>query len=168
IGKLLLAAALAAAALPAFADSAVYECVMLEAVDGSFQYNSSISECSHATAPASTFKIPHALIALQTGVISDAFATLAWDGTDYPNALWKQDHSLNSAIRWSALWFFQHTAAQIGVQRMLEGLHTLAYASDSFDADVTQFWLNGDLAVTPAEQVAFLRNLLSGNLPVKQ
>lgn len=169
MGKTLLFAlwyvTLASAAL---ADADVHECMLIEALDGSFHYNSDMAECSHATAPASTFKIPHALIALETGVVSDPQAVVTWDGTDYPNALWKQDHSLESAIQWSALWFFQRTAALIGNARMLDGLLRLEYSRDSFDGDLTRFWLDGDLQVTPEEQLRFLRQLAANELPVRQ
>jgi beta-lactamase class D len=154
--------------LAAFADSTVHECMIVEAIDGSFQYNSSISECSHATSPASTFKIPHALIAMEAGVITDPESKVPWDGTAYPNELWRQDHSMNSAIKWSALWFFQLTASLTGEERMHAGMQSLDYANDSFEGELTDFWRNGDLVVTPEEQVAFLHRLVENNLPVKQ
>src|SRR6266849_2719690 len=42
-------------------------------------------ECDRRTLPASTFKIPHALIALDTGVITDK-TLMKWDGAkkDFP------------------------------------------------------------------------------------
>src|SRR3979490_2431579 len=36
-------------------------------------------ECDRRTLPASTFKIPHALIALDTGVVTDQ-TVMTWDG----------------------------------------------------------------------------------------
>src|SRR5262249_60530692 len=77
----------------------------------------SAEECGHRTAPASTFKIPHALIALQTGVITPS-TVFTWDGTKYDFASWQRDHTLDSAIKLSVFPFFQHTAALIGRDRM--------------------------------------------------
>src|SRR5262245_28927928 len=47
-------------------------------------------ECSRRTLPASTFKVPHALIGLQAGVIT-AQTVYKWDGKkrDYP--VWERD-----------------------------------------------------------------------------
>jgi beta-lactamase class D len=49
---------------------------------------------------------------------------------------------------------------------MREGLASLAYAKDTFDGEVSEFWLNGDLVVTPHEQIAFLQRFFAGHLPV--
>jgi beta-lactamase class D len=148
------------------ADDVVNECLLLQAVDGTLDYISDETECDVATAPASTFKLPHALIALETGVITDPLANVPWDGTDYANDSWKREHSMDSAIKWSALWFFQRTATLIGRERMLAGIVKLEYAADSYEGAQSQFWLNGDLVVTPYEQLRFLRRLARNELPV--
>ncbi len=122
-------------------------------------------ECAVATAPASTFKIPHALIALQTGVVTPA-TVVKWDGTPRDFETWRRDHTLESSIRWSVYPFFQHTARLIGRDRMKQSLGSLAYAADTFDGELTTFWNTGDLVVTPIEQVAFLRRLVAGKLPI--
>jgi beta-lactamase class D len=57
---------------------------------------------------------PHALVALETGVVSDARARVKWDGTKRAFQVWDQDHSLDSAMKNSVVWFFQRTAAAIG------------------------------------------------------
>ena len=153
------AGATRAAAAPA-------ECVLVVALDEALAYESDATECSRATAPASTFKLPHVLIALQTGVVTDPNALVKWDGTQYANASWNQDHSLLSAVQWSALWFFQRTAKLIGRERMLAGLQSLDYAKDGYEGEQTQFWLNGDLQVTPHEELSFLQHLERRELPV--
>jgi beta-lactamase class D len=125
-------------------------------------------ECAVRSAPASTFKIPHALIALETGVVADGSTVLAWDGTPQPFPSWERNHSLESAIRSSVVWFFRRTAALIGRERMLQYLRRLDYASDTFEDDVTSFWLNGDLVVSPEEQLRFMRRLMRDELPVSR
>ena len=57
--------------------------------------------------PASTFKILHALIALETGVVPDTTAIIPWDGVDRGWERWNQDHTLGSAFQFSAVWVFQ-------------------------------------------------------------
>ncbi|HKE84118.1 MAG TPA: penicillin-binding transpeptidase domain-containing protein, partial [Vicinamibacterales bacterium] len=140
------------------------ECFML-ARQGRPAFVSDSDECGHPTAPASTFKIPHALIALETGVIT-ADTIFRWDGSSRANESWQRDHTLDSAIKWSVLPFFQNTARLIGPERMHRGLARLKYARDSFDGDISTFWLNGDLVVSPVEQLAFLERFFGGQLPV--
>ena len=126
---------------------------------------SDASECGRPTAPASTFKIPHALIALDTAVIT-ADSDVPWDGTPYSSTWWQRAHDLESAIRWSVLPFFQRTARLIGRDRMRQRLGAIGYAADTFDGELTMFWLNGDLAVTPLEQYAFLQRFFADRLPI--
>ncbi len=57
-------------------------------------------------------------------------------------------------------------ASAIGRQRELDELRAFNYGSATFTGDVTQFWLNGDLTITPIEQVAFLQQMFSYKLPV--
>ncbi len=54
--------------------------------------------------PASTYKIPHSLIALETGVIKDDVAVLTWDGIERgfngsPFAQWNQDLNIRLAFK---------------------------------------------------------------------
>lgn len=139
---------------------------MLQPLHETMPYVSDPVECAVKTAPASTFKIPHALISLATGVVSSSQQMVDWDGTKQPFAAWERDHSLNSAVKWSVVWFFRRTAAMIGQARMRESLKEFGYAGDAFEGDLTLFWLNGDLVVSPQEQLAFLRRFARYELPV--
>jgi beta-lactamase class D len=140
------------------------ECVLVGAL-GAVPALDDGPECRVATAPASTYKIPHALIALQAGVITPDTA-MPWDGTAYDSPEWRRTHTLDSAIKWSALPFFQQTARRIGSDRMRAGLAALEFGRDGFDGDVASFWLNGDLVVTPLEQYAFLQRFFAGRLRI--
>jgi beta-lactamase class D len=144
------------------------ECFMLQALDGGKPYVSNREECALATAPASTFKIPHALIALETGVVTDAQAMVAYDGSEQPFETWKRAHSLDSAMKWSVYPFFIRTATAIGRERMLAELGRLRYGTDTFERELTTFWNNGDLAVTPAEQLDLLRRMFRYELPASR
>lgn len=57
--------------------------------------------------PASTFKIFNAMVALETGVISDDVAVFTWDGIhrDFPE--WNHDTNLRQAFKNSTVWFYQ-------------------------------------------------------------
>ena len=140
------------------------ECVVIAPLDGT-ETAVGGDECGRRTLPASTFKIPHALIALQTQVVTGE-TVIKWDGKkrDYP--AWNRDQTLESAIKMSAVWVFQQFATSIGRDRELEQLRAFKYGSATFEHEVTNFWLNGDLTISPLEQVAFLRRMFSYDLPV--
>lgn len=145
-----------------------HECALLQALDGSKPFVSDVAECAVKTAPASTFKVPHALIALETGVVTDPLALVQWDGTKQQTPLWERPHSLDSAMKASVLWFYQRAAALIGRERMQAALKRLGYGSDTYEGDQTSFWLNGDLAVSPVEQLEFVSRLVRYDLPVRR
>ena len=141
------------------------ECFVIARVDGPLPSVPDGSECARPTAPASTFKIPHALIALQTGVI-DASTTIKWDGNKYDFETWQKDHTLDSAMKSSVYPFFQRTATMIGDERMRGSLASLRYGADPFRGDVTTFWTNGNLVVSPLDQLSFLKRMFGGTLPI--
>lgn len=144
--------------------AAAHECFIV-APPGESERASDARECAHKTAPASTFKIPHALIALQAGVVTPD-TVFKWDGSERPFDTWKRDHTLESAIRWSVYPFFQHTARLLGRERMRQGLTSLQYGGGSFNGELTEFWNTGGIVVSPLEQVAFLQRVTSGKVPI--
>jgi beta-lactamase class D len=141
------------------------ECVVVAPLDGTEIVAGGAAECGRRTLPASTFKVPHALVGLQTHVITGE-TVMKWDGTKQDFPAWQRDHALDSAIKSSVVWFFQRLAASIGRDRELEHLKAFHYGSATFEREVTTFWLNGDLTISPLEQVAFLRRMFSYDLPV--
>ncbi len=143
------------------------ECVVVAPVDGGVERAFGGDECDRRTLPASTFKIPHALIALDSGVVT-ATSVMKWDGKarDYPT--WNRDHTLESAIRNSVVWFFQSLARSIGRDREIAHLRAFGYGSQMFAGAVDEFWLNGDLTISPREQVQFLERMFSDRLPVER
>ncbi|MBC8073024.1 MAG: class D beta-lactamase [Deltaproteobacteria bacterium] len=162
----------AAAPMPALAESPapVIEhpgCFMLARVDGSEAITVHPEDCARATPPASTFKVPHALIALQTGVIADPSKRVRWDGTKYDRKEWETDHDLRSAIRESVVWYFQRTAKTIGRDRMQHWITELHYGNEDVSGNLVEFWLEkGSLAVTGPQQLAFWQRLVKGELPI--
>lgn len=121
--------------------------------------------CDQQTTPASTFKIPHALIALDTGVVKDADAKAKWDGKKGWSDAWNQDHSLRTAIYESVVWFFQGTARAIGPERMREYLAALDYGNAKVEGAIDMFWLDdGSLRISGEEQLRFMARLYGGEL----
>jgi beta-lactamase class D len=143
-------------------------CFEIVALDGDAppqRHEATAGECRVATVPASTFKIPHALVALQTGVVTDPEKLERWDGSKYWLKTWERDHSLRTAIEESVVWFFQGTAEAIGPERMRDHLAALDYGNAKVEGPIREFWLaGGSLEITPDEQLDFVARMFTGKL----
>ncbi|VEP15254.1 Beta-lactamase [Hyella patelloides LEGE 07179] len=138
-------------------------------------YEHNPSRNSTAFLPASTYKIPNSLIALETEVIKDDVAVLTWDGIerglpDSPIKEWNQDLNISLAFKYSAVWFYQVLARRIGHQRMQDFVNKIQYGNQNIGAkeDIDKFWLSGELRITPQEQIDFLRRFYQNDLPFDQ
>lgn len=123
-------------------------------------------ECAERTLPASTFKIPNALIALDSGVLKDETTILKWDGVKRWNDDWNRDHALPTSMWYSVVWFYQSIAKEVGAERYRKYLNDFHYGNADPSGDVTMFWLNSTLLISPREEVDFLSAMYQGKLPV--
>ena len=115
--------------------------------------------------PASTFKILNSLVALESGVVASVDEEVAWDGVEREVPSWNRDHSLRSGIEVSAVWMYQLVAAEVGARRMAEFVAGTGYGNAETGPNVTEFWLRGDLRISPLEQLDFLERLVTDDLP---
>src|SRR3954447_5180918 len=121
----------------------------------------------HAFRPASTFKIPNSLIALETGVVGDPDKDVfKWDGVKRSIEAWNQDHPLRSAIAASAVPVYQEIARRIGTERMQKYVDLFEYGNRNIGGGIDQFWLAGELRIDPIHQIDFVDRLRRGVLPV--
>jgi beta-lactamase class D len=148
--------------------AAVTSCMVVSENGKSSRWIGSAADCSTRLSPASTYKIPHALIGLETGVITDTTVE-KWDGVRHDaQPKWNQDHTVLSAMRPSVLWFFQAMAPRIGAARAHEWLQRFAYGNTDTSGPITLYWVNGQLRISPDEQLVFLRKFYEGTLPVSK
>ena len=124
--------------------------------------------CRQAKLPASTFKIPHALIALELGIVADSSTMIPWDGLKYTVDSWNQDMTLKEAMQRSCVPCFQSFARNIGEERMSSWLQKIDYGNHDIGGGIDTFWLDGDLRISPLEQLEFLEHLKSGKLPFSE
>ena len=121
--------------------------------------------------PASTFKVPNSMIALETGVVSDVDTEVfRWDGIprrEFPG--WDADMSLREAMRLSCVPVYQQVARRVGRERYRQLLPALGYGNaDTSGAPVDLFWLEGNLRISALEQIAFLERFLLADLPFSE
>ena len=66
-------------------------------------------------APCSTFKIPHTAVLLETGIAPDPEFVVKYDPAYKQEGAWARDHTLRSAYRVSALWYFRVLGSRVGL-----------------------------------------------------
>ena len=119
--------------------------------------------------PASTFKIPNSIIALETGVVGDPDKDVfKWDGVNRDIEAWNKYHTLRSAIAVSAVPVYQEIARRIGQERMQKYVDLFEYGNRDIGGGIDQFWLTGNLRIDPVEQIDFVDRLRRGVLPVSK
>lgn len=121
--------------------------------------------------PFSSFKLPHTLIALETGVAADLEHSIAYDPSKRPPASywprdWAQDQTLASAFERSAAWYYQDLTQSIPSDTYRGYIGHFGYGQSDFADGNDSFWLDGSLRVSAKEQASFLRRLLIGQLEV--
>ena len=124
------------------------------------------AQCEKRLSPCSTYKIPNSMIALETGVATGPDFLLKWDGVKRARPEWNQDHTLASAIRVSAVWYYQELAKRVGAERMQKHLDAFDYGNRDTGAGLTTFWLGSSLKISADEQLRFLEKWRKGALPV--
>jgi|WetSurMetagenome_2_1015567.scaffolds.fasta_scaffold01513_13 beta-lactamase class D len=124
--------------------------------------------CDTGYIPASTFKIPNSLIALEEGIIKDTSAVTRWDGHHWPVDSWNRDQTLTSAVKYSCVWYFSKLAKKIGVRKYRHYLEAFDYGNKDPEGQPERFWLAGKLRISANQQVRFLERFYDYRLPVSK
>ncbi len=122
-------------------------------------YSNDFQRATEGFLPASTFKIPNTLIALETGVVTNANSILPWDGKKRNMKAWEKDLALKDAFRLSCVPCYQEIAGKIGLSRMRQYLSRFSYTGMDVRKETLQnFWLVGASKISAFQQVQFLRD----------
>jgi len=141
--------------------------VLFNPTDSEFiRYNSSL--CDSGYIPASTFKIPNSLIALEEGIIKDTLKIIKWDGHEWPIKTWNQDQTLKTAIKNSCVWVFSKFAEQIGINTYYKYIKEFDYGNKNLTGNPSRFWLAGLLRISANQQIEFLTKFYNYNLPISR
>lgn len=147
-----------------FVENQVKGCFILFDLQSGDLTISNPERCNESFLPASTFKIFNALTALETKVAPNKDFVLKWDGTDYGNFIWNRDHTLESAFKASAVWYYKEMARRIGEERMQFWIDKTKYGNRNIGGGIDQFWLSGELKISPKEQTQILAKLVENKL----
>ena len=129
--------------------------------------------CDQRFAPFSTFKLPLAVIGFDAGILVDD-ETPRWEwhaGLTAPErdrkpvdpTIWERD---------SVLWYSREITRLLGAEAFGSYVAQLDYGNADVsgapgqDNGLSHAWLGASLAISPDEQVAFVRRLLLGALPL--
>ncbi|MBK9257867.1 MAG: class D beta-lactamase [Saprospiraceae bacterium] len=120
--------------------------------------------------PASTFKIPHTLIALENKVVADEYEVYKWDGIPKSHLgkvvdLWNKDTDMNTAFKNSTVWFYEEIAKKIKRKSYKKILENCGYGNSNLNEKGQDFWNYGNFGVTPKNQIEFLIKLYEDKLP---
>ena len=115
--------------------------------------------------PASTFKLPHTLFALDADAVRDEFQVFRWDGVKRSFAGHNQDQDLRSAMRNSAVWVYELFAKEIGEDKARRYLKQIDYGNADPSTIKGDYWIDGNLEISAHEQISFLRKLYRNQLP---
>lgn len=118
--------------------------------------------------PASTFKIPNSLIALEAGAVRDEREIVPYGGGPQLFPQWERDLNLRDAFAASSVPIYRELARRIGPARMRAAVAAFGYGNAEIGSVVDRFWLDGPLAISAVEQTDFLARLASGKLPVSE
>jgi beta-lactamase class D len=132
--------------------------------------------CDERQTPASTFKVPLALIGFDSGILQDAERP-AWpfrEGYADWDPTWKRTTTPTSWMRDSVVWYSQELTRRLGAERFKEYVDRLDYGNRDISGHpgrgdgLTTAWLSSSLRISATEEVAFVRRLVRQELPVSR
>lgn len=129
--------------------------------------------CDRQVSPASTFKVPLALMGFDAGILVDEH-TPRWDYKPEFKAV-KRDHKPVDPTIWekdSVVWFSQQITRKLGQQRFAGYIASLGYGNQDISGNrgkkdgLTHSWLSSSLKISPQQQVALMRGIVNRSLPL--
>lgn len=131
--------------------------------------------CDTPTTPASTFKVPLAVMAFDAGFLTTAQTPALPFVEGYPDwggDAWRQT---TDPLRWmdhSVVWYSQAIARALGAARLTDYARAFDYGNADFTGDpgadngLERSWISSSLQITPRQQLAFMTRLVNGQMPV--
>ena len=164
--------AMLGSATPSHAAPKDVECTLIvDAASGETLHRDGV--CDQRFSPASTFKVPLAVMGYDAGILSNE-NTPAWDYKTEFNAVKRDRKTVDPTIweRDSVIWYSREITRRLGPEKFAAYVGAFGYGNADVsgtpgkDDGLTGSWVDSSLTINPVEQVDFLRQLLDGGLPV--
>lgn len=174
IWALMVGALIVASTLGASAEPKRIECTLL--IDfGSETTLLRKGDCDHRASPASSFKLPLAVMGFDAGILKSETEP-AWPYRLEFGAPKRDQKTVNPTIweRDSVLWYSQEVTRRLGMQKFGGYVSAFGYGNADLAGDpgkdngLTHAWLASSLKISPDEQAAFILRLLANELPVSK
>ena len=149
-----------------FDEAGVNGCFVLYDLKDSIYVKYNTQRCDSLYTPASTFKIPNSVIALEEKIVKSDTQTIKWDGKVWDRKEMNQDQDLRTAFKYSVIWVYFEFAKKIGLEKYKEYLTSFNYGNKDLSGPEDKFWLSGGLRTSANQQVEFLKNFYTYRLNV--
>lgn len=132
--------------------------------------------CNERISPCSTFKIPLSLMGFDSGIFKSEDSP-KWDFKPEYNAVIEihaKDHTPKTWMANSVVWYSQLLTQKLGIDKFTNYVAKLSYGNQDLSGNkgkndgLTRSWLGSSLKISANEQIEFLRNLKTNNLPVSK
>lgn len=131
-------------------------------------------DCQTRVTPASTFKLPLAVMAFEAGIVKSATEPQLPFKQGYADWIksWRQDTDPTMWIHKSNVWYSQRITEQLGIEHLTAFARSFGYGNADFAGDpgrnngLERAWISSSLQISPLEQAGFLAALLQRQLPV--
>jgi beta-lactamase class D len=147
--------------------------LIVDAADG--QVLLTQGDCRTRVTPASTFKIPLAVMGFDAGFLASEHTPVLnirpgdpeWGGEP-----WRQPTDPTRWMKYSVVWYSQRITHALGAAKLHDYAARFGYGNADFSGDagfdngLERAWIISSLQVSPQEQVEFLRKLVNRTLPV--
>ncbi len=131
-------------------------------------------DCATRVTPASTFKVPLAVIAFDARVLTspdEPVLPFREGYADWGDG-WREATGPKAWMHRSVLWYSRLIAREIGAETIARYLQRMDYGNADFSGDpgagnaLDRAWISSSLKISPREQVAFMSALSRHALPV--
>lgn len=123
-----------------------------------------MEHATHRISPDSTYKIYDALWGLEENIITPQNSLLMWNGKNYPFETWNSNQTLQSAMTSSVNWYFQAIDEQLASTNIYNYIQQIGYGNENVSGDLSTYWLESSLKISPVEQVELLMKLQNNSL----
>lgn len=134
-------------------------------------------DCDIRATPASTFKIPLAVMGFDSGFLTDAHSPELPFKKGYPDWLgdvWRQPTDPARWIKHSVVWYSQRITQHLGAAELRRYTTAFGYGNADASGDpgkdngLERSWISSSLKISPREQAGFMARLVNRKLPVAE